>query len=530
MTDEANPLFELVFRDSPYGAVLLDASTRMLACNEVARGILGLSDSDAVGKDSFDPAWKAVREDGSILPPDEYPSVRSIRTKKPVRGAVMGLWNEAEGRYRWMRLDAIPRLDPATGAALSTIVWIADITDLILSSEAERRSQGLFSSLFANMTEGVALHEVVKDSSGRAVDYRIIDVNPHYERHVGIPREKAVGRLGSEVYGVSPAPYLDEFCGVAMSGKPYGFETYFPPLDKHFLISVAPLGVGGFATIFFDISESKQFLAERERLLEELERKNGELESIVYVASHDLRSPLVNIQGFGTRLEKDCAELSALAEKAAAGDAAALSAIDAIADERMPRSLEFIRASGRKMDKLISGLLNLSRVGRAQLLSDVLDMGELLAEIISSAAYQLEKAGAAIEVGSLPPCVGDGEQLAQAFSNLIDNAIKYRSKERPLRISVTGKLKGGDVEYVVADNGIGIAKEHLDKIWELFYRLDPNDGAGGDGLGLSLVRRIVERHKGRTSLESEPGAGSRFIVTLPAGTEAGGARRKPWKA
>jgi len=113
---------------------------------------------------------------------------------------------------------------------------------------------------------------------------------------------------------------------VAESGIPRQFETYFPPLDKHFLISVAPFGEDGFATIFFDISELKRGQAGRERLVAELERKNKELESIVYVASHDLRAPLVNIQGFGQRLERDCVELARRSEAAAAsvasGDAA----------------------------------------------------------------------------------------------------------------------------------------------------------------------------------------------------------------
>ena len=312
---------------------------------------------------------------------------------------------------------------------------------------------------------------------------------------------------------------------MAESGIPRQFETYFPPLDKHFLISVAPFGEDGFATIFFDISELKRGQAGRERLVAELERKNKELESIVYVASHDLRAPLVNIQGFGQRLERDCVELARRSEAAAAsvasGDAAgaaeASRAAAEIALERLPRSLEFIRSSGAKMDKLISGLLRLSRTGRAELIRERLDMDKLLRDVVSAMQFQLEKAGASVAIGQLPPCLGDGEQVGQVFSNLLDNAIKYRSPERPLRVSVDGELQGRESRYVVADNGIGIAPEHLERIWELFYRLDPGDSAGGEGLGLSLVRRITDRHGGRAGVESEPGAGSRFIVCLPTG-------------
>ena len=397
------------------------------------------------------------------------------------------------------------------------------------AERSEAKSRDLFRSLFDSMYEGAALHELLLGEGGKFLDYRIINVNANYERHVGISRAAAVGRLGSEVYGVSPAPYLEEFGSTARSGKPYHFETYFPPLDKSFIISVAPLGPMGFATIFFDVSDIKRTEAERERLVAELERKNKELESIVYVSSHDLRSPLVNIQGFGSRLEKDCAELVSISRAMAEADGPGLgpaeqARIAEIVGERIPRSLEFIRSSGKKMDRLIAGLLRLSRTGRAELRPETLDMGRTLGEIASAMAFQIEKAGAVLELGELPPCLGDAEQISQVFTNLIDNAIKYRARERPARIAVRGERKGHMVEYRVEDNGIGIAPEHADKVWELFYRLDPHDSAGGEGLGLSLVRRIVERHKGRIRVESSPGAGSSFILQLPSAPEAGGAR------
>jgi PAS domain S-box-containing protein len=517
--------FDLLFRRSPFGVVYLDASTRIRACNDVAQSIFGLTEEEADGRTTFDPRWQPVREDGSYFPPEEHPVSVCLETGREVKGVLFGIWNEAEARYRWASLDAFPRFDGSSTKPSHALVWMTDVTEHVYARKAEARSRGAFRSLFDNMSEGVALHETVRDAEGRSVDYRIVEVNPHYEANVGIAREAAVGKLGSEVYGVSPAPYLEEFSGVADTGIPLKFETYFSPLDKHFVISVAPIPPSGFATIFFDISDRKRIEAERERLLIELERKNKELESIVYVASHDLRSPLVNIQGFGQRLEKDCSELAERALRAlrAAGAADEEGALAALASERVPRSLEFIRASAAKMDMLISGLLRLSRTGRAALDLKVLDMGGLLRGIASTMAFQLERAGAVLELGPMPPCLGDAEQLGQAFSNLLDNAIKYRSKDRPLRISVSGTLKGMEAEYVVEDNGIGIPGAQLEKIWELFYRLDPADGAGGEGLGLTLVRRIIDRHGGRIRAESELGKGSRFVADLPA-AEAGSGR------
>jgi PAS domain S-box-containing protein len=116
----------------------------------------------------------------------------------------------------------------------------------------------LFASLFRHMAEGVALHEVVLDSSGKAVDYRILDVNPQYERYTGLPPHAVIGKLASEAYGTPTAPYLEEFTSVGLGAPPARLDTYFPPLQRHYEISIAPLGQGFFATIFLDITERKR--------------------------------------------------------------------------------------------------------------------------------------------------------------------------------------------------------------------------------------------------------------------------------
>jgi PAS domain S-box-containing protein len=511
-----NERIQTAYKDVPYGLVYHDASTKVLACNKAAERILGIAMEEALGRDIYDPQWRIVRIDGSPLPVDEHPVFVCLKTRKPVQNVVAGIWNPAEGRARWLRLDVVPHFLDENGSLLGAFAWISDVTEDIEVGRAERRSRSLFRSLFDNMAEGVALHEIVFDESGRPSDYRIIDVNTRYESHVGITRDAAVGRLGSDVYGTRPAPYLEEYSRVALSGVPYGFETYFPPLDKHFLISVAPLEPGGFATIFFDISLSKQVLKERERLVGELERKNKELEELVYIASHDLRSPLINIQGFGVRLERDYTELSASLQAALEGSTEARDRIHAICSESMPRSLEFVRAGARKIDRLIAGLLRLSRIGRASLIVRELDMNSMLAEIVKAMSYQFEAAAATVAIDDIPRCLGDPDQVSQVFSNLLDNAVKYRSMDRPLVVTVKGRRRDAVSEYIVEDNGRGIEEGRIEEVWALFRRLEPNDGIEGEGLGLTLARRIVECLGGSIRAESKYGEGSRFIITLPA--------------
>ncbi len=263
-----------------------------------------------------------------------------------------------------------------------------------------------------------------------------------------------------------------------------------------------------------DMTEKIALDRERERLLAELTQKNEELESIVYVTSHDLRSPLINIQGFSRNLEKYCRQITATLDEFQ--DVASLkTALEPLIHEKIPSALHFISASGTRMGDLIDGLLRLSRAGRATLTLVCVDMDAMMRNVVDAATYQIQKTEAHVETSPLPPCWADEQQVSQVFSNLLDNALKYRDSERPLRICVTGEIREKRILYRVEDNGRGMAPEHREKIWQLFHRLEPQTSEPGEGLGLTLVRRIVDRLGGKIWVESEPHCGSCFFVELP---------------
>ena len=302
----------------------------------------------------------------------------------------------------------------------------------------------------------------------------------------------------------------------AKDGTLYWVDTtIFPFVDAHGKPTQ-------YIAIRTDITARKRDESRLAELAQSLAEKNKELETIVYVASHDLRSPLVNIQGFSKELVRSCQmvrEKLSTPELRAARD----TELAALLEQDVPEAIEFIRAGVERMDSLLSGFLRFSRLGRAALKVERINVNRMLSGIAQTMEFQLQRGGIRLELKRVPACLGDATQIAQVFSNLMDNAIKYLDTERPGVITVSGWTDKGRAVYKVEDNGIGIAPEHQGKIFEIFHRLDPSVGTG-EGLGLTIAQRILERQNGRIMVESERGRRSSFSVSLPAPSAV---RKKP---
>lgn len=263
-----------------------------------------------------------------------------------------------------------------------------------------------------------------------------------------------------------------------------------------------------------EIEARKSAQKTRDRLNSALQKKNEEMEDVMSVTSHDLRSPLVNIHGFSRELKHLIKEVASLSGSPEIPPAVA-DKIRPLVNKEIPESLDFILRGASKMDRLLKGLLQLSRLGRAALQIEVLDMDRILSEIGGVMEFQTRELKARLECAPLPPCLGDEGQVNQVFSNLIDNALKYLDPGRRGVIRVSGTAENGQTVYRVEDNGIGIDPDHYDKIFQIFQRLELR-GVQGDGLGLTAVRRILERQNGRIWVESTPGEGCVFSVSLPS--------------
>jgi PAS domain S-box-containing protein len=239
----------------------------------------------------------------------------------------------------------------------------------------------------------------------------------------------------------------------------------------------------------------QQELIERKNLIAELENKNAELERFTYTVSHDLKSPLFTIRGFLGYLEQD----------ALSGDF-----------DRVRADMKRITDATEKMQNLLNDLLELSRIGRLKNASVIIPFGELAREAVELVHGRIMENDVAIQIAaSLPAVLGDRPRLLEVLQNLIDNAAKFMGTQKEPRIEIgqSGEAQEGMPIFYVRDNGIGIAPEHFERVFGLFNKLDVK--SEGTGIGLALIKRIVEVHGGRIWVESEVGKGSTFYFTLP---------------
>lgn len=242
-----------------------------------------------------------------------------------------------------------------------------------------------------------------------------------------------------------------------------------------------------------DVTERRQAEAERETLIRSLEAKNAELERFTYTVSHDLRSPLVTIGAFISHVE----------EAAAKGDLASVRA-----------DLGRIRRASAKMDLLLKDLLDLSRVGHVMAAPEAVPFESLAREAVALVQGRLEARGIEVDIQEgLPVVQGDRVRILEVIQNLLDNSAKFMGDQGNPRIEIGARGEGEDAVFFVRDNGVGIELRHHERIFGLFDKLDP--GGEGTGVGLALVKRIIELHGGRIWVESEGGKGSAFYFTLP---------------
>jgi len=248
--------------------------------------------------------------------------------------------------------------------------------------------------------------------------------------------------------------------------------------------------IGGIGSDITMLKQTEEALAHH---VKELARSNAELQQFAYVASHDLQEPLRMVSSYLQLLERRYK-----------------GRLDADADEFIGYAVE----GARRMKGLIEDLLAYSRVGAEDRRLGSTSSDAALKRAIENLQYSANENGLRLTHDPLPTLKADGSQLVQLFQNIIGNALKFKS-EKPPEVHVGAELKNGDWLFSVRDNGIGIDPTYVDRIFEIFKRLHGRNVYPGNGIGLAICRKIVERHGGRIWAESQLGKGATFYFTIP---------------
>ena len=355
----------------------------------------------------------------------------------------------------------------------------------------------------ARLLEAAPDAMVVVDQAGK-----ILLINAQTERMFGYQREELLGReieiLVPERFRAGHLPRRTAFARESHP-RPMGagldlFALHKDGREFPVEISLSPLKTGAEVQIFSvirDISGHKLIEEQLARQARELAQSNTELEQFAYVASHDLQEPLRVINSY--------TQLLARRYKGK---------LDPKADE----FIGFIVDGTVRMQRLIQDLLQYARLNAKGKTFSAMDSQTALDQALTSLRSAIVDSQANVTSDPLPTVNGDELQLSQLFQNLIGNAIKYRGLDPP-RVHVSARRDGAEWIFTVADNGIGIDPQFNEQIFEIFQRLHGMGEYEGTGIGLALCRKIVERHRGRIWVESEPGKGARFSFTLPAGTK-----------
>jgi PAS domain S-box-containing protein len=338
----------------------------------------------------------------------------------------------------------------------------------------------------------------------------ITDVNRATELATGYPRDKLIGMDFSD-YFTDPQKARKGYQQAFREGHVHDY-----PLEiRHRDGKVTPVlynasvyrdakgdvtGVFGTARDITKLKEAEQALRKNEKklkaLLAELATKKEELDSFVYRVSHDLKSPIVTIDGFVGALREDFGH---------------------VLSEDGEKYIRYISDAARKMELLINDLLDLSRIDRVTRKKREFPSARLINDVLKALQPQIKARGIVVNIQEdLPVVYGERRRLARAVDNLLTNAIKYIGKENPSpRIDVGVEEQNGHKTFYIRDNGIGIEERDFDKIFQVFQRLPFSKRiAEGTGVGLTIVKRIVQHHGGKIWLISEPGKGSTFYFTL----------------
>lgn len=473
-------LFRKLLESAPDAVVIVNERGRIELANNQAEALFGHDKSDLIGRHV------------EMLIPERYRQIHVSHREGYFRSPVVRSMGQNLDLYALRRdgqeFPVEISLSPLqTGQGLLVSASIRDVTD---RREADKKFRDLLDSapdamVIVRESGEIELANKQTDSlfgyaHGELVGQTIEVLMPqrfrgahsgHRQGFFAHPNVRGMGR-GLELFGQEK------------SGREFPVEISLSPLQTKdgLLVSAA----------IRDISERKERERELNQYARQLESKNKELEQFAYIASHDLQEPLRTVASFVELLMEDYA-----------------GKLGADADTY----LRYITDASQRMTQLIRGLLDYSRIGIQSRLESV-DCEQLLRDVVKDLEVAIAECGGSVNWSDLPQLVTYGNELRQVFQNLLTNAIKFHKPDVKPVVRVSAVRESGGWRFTVADNGIGIESQHLERIFLIFQRLHAREDYEGTGIGLAHCKKIVDLLGGRIWAESTPGEGSQFHFTV----------------
>lgn len=388
-------------------------------------------------------------------------------------------------------------------------ITVNDISYQMLATAEIERQKNLLDNILRQSPNGISVTKAIRNEKGDMVDAIAVLMNDACEKLNGVSNQVLLtNTMGTLDPGILSSPLFKSAKELSVGGT---FRTeYFLPLSGRWLeLAVAKMDEDHFINVFTDISATKDAQLQLQKTVEELKRLNNNLEDFAYAASHDMKEPIRKIHFFADRLKSELKDTL---------------------NEEQTHLFNRLEYATKRMGILIDDLLAYSHVTKGIIDVEEINLNQKIENVLIDLELEIQQKEAHITVSSLPVVKGNRRQLQQLFQNLISNALKYSKPNEKPQIQLSSSIvQGGDLKNIappeqsekrfhlieVRDNGIGFEQKDAERIFNVFTRLHGGKEYRGTGVGLSLVRKVVENHNGFVWAESKVGVGSTFRVLLP---------------